>query len=122
MLLICEEFAFGHNIQFSTNPDPVKSKSKAVYCVGRNTGVDKPVPLMLGGRALPWVPRAEHLGHTLHEDGTMSHDTREKRAQFIDSSVKMMDTFEFAHSEQIISAIEKSSSSFYGSNLWDLSG
>ena len=49
----------------------------------------KPAPLLLCGRALPWVARAEHLGHALSEDGTMRQDAREKRAKFIDMSVKI---------------------------------
>ena len=84
--------------------------------------MDGPLPLLLGGRALPWVKRAEHLGHTLHEDGTMSHDAKEKRAQFIDSSMKIMETFEFAYAEQKITEVEKYCSSLYGSNMWDRSG
>lgn len=81
MLRICEIFAVQHNIQFSTDPDPSKSKSKVIYVTGKQGGgLPKPVPLQLCGRALPWVARAEHLGHALSEDGTMKQDAREKRA------------------------------------------
>ena len=31
MLQVCEEFAAKNNILFSTDPDPKKSKSKALY-------------------------------------------------------------------------------------------
>ena len=34
MLEICEAFRSQNNIQFSTNKDPSKSKSKALYVVG----------------------------------------------------------------------------------------
>ena len=36
--------------------------------------IDKPVPLCLYGRELPWVSTATHLGVELSEDGTMDTD------------------------------------------------
>ena len=66
--------------------------------------------------------RAEHLGHALHEDGTMSQDCREKRASFIDSSVKTREVFSFAHPADQITAVEKYCTAAYGSNIWDLGG
>ena len=48
---------------------------------------------MLCGHDLPWVPSAVHLGHELHESGTMDHDAVIKRAQFIDKSVEIRITF-----------------------------
>ena len=109
------------NIMFSTNEDPKRSKSKAIYVVGpRGARLQRPLPLQLCGRPLPWVERAEHLGHTLHQDGTMVQDTREKRAQFIDTSVKIRECFHFAHPAEQILAVEKYCTAAYGSNLWDL--
>ena len=52
--------------------------------------------LLLCGRPLTWVERAEPLGHALHQDGTMRKDWREKRAQFVDTSLKLQETFIFA--------------------------
>jgi hypothetical protein len=120
MLRTCEKFANEHNIRFSTDPDPSKSKSKVVYVTGpRGGGLPKPSPLQLCGRDLPWVARAEHLGHTLTEDGTMRQDAREKRAQFIDCHVKTRETFDFAHPVEQLDAVEKYCCSVYGSNLYD---
>ena len=51
--------------------------------------------LLLCGRPLPWVERAEHLGHAIHMDGTAAQDCCEKRAHFIDSSVKIRESFGF---------------------------
>ena len=119
MLQICEKFTNNNNILFSTDPDPTKSKSKCIHVVGPREQKVKPAPLILGGRELPWVPRAEHLGHTLCEDGTSSQDCREKRAQFIDSSVKIRESFDFAHPADQITCVEKYCSAAYGSNLWD---
>ena len=83
MLKICEQFTAENNIQFSTSEDPKKSKSKGLYVVGPRGGtLPRPVPLLLCGRPLPWVERAEHLGHVLHQDGQMRQDCREKTSSF----------------------------------------
>ena len=50
----------------------------------------------------------------------MAQDAREKRAQFIDTSVKIRECFHFAHPAEQILAVEKYCTSAYGSNLWDL--
>ena len=121
MLRTCENFTNASNIKFSTNEDPKKSKSKALYVVGpRGAALRRPLPLQLCGRPLPWVERAEHLGHALHQDGTMVQDSKEKRAQYIDNSVKIREGFSFAHPSEQITATEKYCTAAYGSNLWDL--
>ena len=83
MLNMCSTFAANVGLEFSTHPDPAKSKSKAVYVVGRRRGLEKPVPLLLCGEALPYVKHATHLGHELNEDGTMRMDTTKRRGAFI---------------------------------------
>ena len=121
MLEICQGFTEENNIQFSTNDDPKKSKSKALYVVGpRGAALARPLPLQLCGRPLPWVERSEHLGHALHQDGTMGQDAKEKRAQFIDSSVKIREGFSFAHPKEQITAAQKYCTAMNGSRLWDL--
>jgi hypothetical protein len=50
----------------------------------------------------------------------MAQDCREKRAQLIDSSVKIREGFGFAHPAEQITAVDKYCSAAYGSNLWDL--
>ena len=121
MLRTCEAFTEQNNIQFSTHEDPSRSKSKALYVVGpRGGALPRPTPLLLCGRPLPWVERAEHLGHALHQDGQMTQDCREKRAQLIDNSVKIREGFSFAHPAEQITAIEKYCTAAYGSNLWNL--
>ena len=76
--------------------------------------------MFLFGRPLPWVERADHLGIALHESGQLTQDCREKRAQFIDKSAKIRETFKFAHPAEQIFAVEKyCSSGLHGANLWD---
>jgi hypothetical protein len=64
MLKCCEEYALQHNLEFSTDPDPNKSKSKCIYFKGKVRNRELPDHLVL---KLPWVEKAEHLGHLLHQ-------------------------------------------------------
>ena len=122
MLDKCEEYAAKNNIQFSTDPDPVKSKTKCIFVCGDKKNLSKPSPLMLGGMELPWVSTATHLGHELSELGSMEHDAKVKRASFISMSVEVRETFKFASPVEVLHALKVYCSSFYGCMLWDLAG
>ena len=122
MLAKVEEYAIRHNISFSTDPCPAKSKSKCIFVCGKNRRLRKPAPLVLCGNELPWVESATHLGHELHESGTMDNDAVIKRATFISKSVEVRNTFSWASPADIIQAIQVYCSDFYGAMLWNLSG
>ena len=122
MILVCEKFAMDSNIKFSVDDNPQKSKSKCMVITGMTKPAVKPKPLILCGKPLPWVDRADHLGHTLCSDMTTAKDTEEKLAQYIDSSAKICENFKFAHPLDQICAIERYSCSMFGSSLWNLRG
>jgi hypothetical protein len=90
--------------------------------VGKKRNLSKPAPLSLCGNNLPWVESAVHLGHELHESGTMDHDAVIKRAQFIEKSVEVRTMFEWASPTEVLQALKTYCSSFYGAMLWDLGG
>ena len=119
MLQICEDYATENNLEFSTDPDPVKSKSKCIFMQG-NMRKPKPVNLRLYGVDLPWVKSATHLGHELSEDCTMEQDMKCKRADFIDKSTGVREAFAFAQPNQIIQAVRTYCSSLYGAMTWSL--
>ena len=121
MLDTCEQYAQSHNLQFSTDPNPSKSKSKCIYFTGKLRHVSLPDPLNLFGEQLPWVNSAEHLGHTLHKDCTMDMDARTKRASYIDKTSDIRNIFEFAHPNQILKAGQVYCTDAYGFMLYDLS-
>ena len=121
MLDTCEQYALQHNLQFSKDPDPAKSKSKCIYFTGAARNVTLPASLQLFGEELPWVDSAEHLLHTLHKNCTMEQDARCKRAQFIDRTSDIREIFSFAHPEQFIKAGQVYASDVYGFMLYDLS-
>ena len=52
MLQICEDYAHAHNLVFSTDPVPVRSKTKCMYFCGRQgRRVKYPEPFpCIGGR------------------------------------------------------------------------
>ena len=122
MLNVCEKFAKLTGLTFSTDPNPSKSKTKCIFMCGRKTGLAKPAPLTLDGKMLPWVPSATHLGHEIHESGTMELDARQKKYKFISDSVDIRETFGFASPTEVLRAIKVYCGAFYGSMLWDLGG
>ena len=122
MLDKCQAYAAEHNIMFSTDPNPSKSKTKCIFVCGNKRNLVKPAPLSLCGRELPWVSTATHLGHELHESGSMEHDAHVKRAIFIDKSVELRESLSFASPVEILSAMKVYCCSFYGCMLWDLGG
>ena len=122
MLLELEVFAEESNITFSTDPLQLKSKTKCIYMVGNKRNLSKPAPLTLCGRELPYVKQADHLGNMLTEEGNMDHDAEIKRAKFINSAVEIGEVFKAAAPSEVVKAMKVYSSSFYGSNLWDLGG
>ena len=52
MVKICEQFGIEHNIVFSTDPEPTKSKTKCVLFSGKTPRVQQPIPIMLDVKIL----------------------------------------------------------------------
>jgi hypothetical protein len=122
MLDTASAFAEEVGLDFSTDPNPSKSKSKAVYMVGRKRGLAKPSPMLLSGRPLPWVQRATHLGHEFCEDGTMDTDTRMRRGAFIGRCLEVQEAFSFAAPSEVLGAIKLYCGDLYGGMLARLDG
>ena len=118
MLDTCEDYAARHNIMFSTDTNPSKSKTKCIFVTGPKRNLSKPAPLTLCGRDLPWVSTATHLGHELHESGLMEYDAGIKKAIFVKQSVEVREAFGFAIPIDIVSAMKVYCSSFYECMLW----
>ena len=85
---------------------------------GSMTCRDYPAPVQLNGRDLPYVTSAAHLGNELTQACNMEQDCRMKRANYIDKTVSIRDTFSFAEPEQVLQAIEKYCGDHYGAMLW----
>ena len=122
MLALVEAHGASLNLVFSTSQDPKKCKTFCLYYVGPRPDrrIQFPTPLVLNGVVLPWVRSAVHLGHTLHQDLTMTADAAVRRARFISSSVEVGSPFFFATPAQILRAVKALSCDAYGSVLWRL--
>ena len=124
MLEVCEAYASEHNLAFSTDVNPTKSKSKCIFMCGK-TGNELPqklpTKLLLNKEELPFVVNGTHLGHELHQSCQMSYDSRIKRAQFIDCSIEIRDIFAFALPEQVMKAVSLYALHCYGGMLWNFS-
>ena len=107
-------------MEFSCDPDPVKTKSKDIFVVGKKTGLQNLVNLQLHGKQLPWVAHDTHLGHKFCEDGTMLLDARLKRGSFIGQSLEVCNSFAFAAPSQVLGAVKVYSADMYGAMLWRL--
>ena len=122
MLKVCEDYANAHNLVFSTDPVPSKSKTKCMYFCGRQgKRVKYPDPLILEGKELPWVEVAEHLGHTLHQVCTMDKDCQRARNKYLRSFTDLKEELYFSSPIQLLKAAQIYCSDAYGAMLWDLS-
>jgi hypothetical protein len=90
---------------FSTDPNPEKSKTKCIVVCGRSRNLQKPAPLLLDGKVLPWVESAAHLGNVILESGTMDKDAKLKRASFIRESTELRETFGFASPSEVLRSV-----------------
>jgi hypothetical protein len=120
-LQVCEGYAAEHNLVFSTDPSPTKSKSKCVLFCGKPGKVSHPDSLQIDGKDLPLVETAEHLEHTLHQVSNMDKDCKRARARFIAKSLEVRNQLSFADPKIIMKALQIFCTDAYGSMLWDLS-
>ena len=118
MLDTCEEYAAKHNLRFSTDPDPVKCKTK---CLAFTFKTRKLKNMMLCGDPLPWVENCKHLGNYIRNkiDG-MKNDQRIKQAQYINKNNELEQEFHFCHPRTKFKINRIYNSHFTGSPLWDL--
>ena len=96
MLDICEKYAIEHNLEFSTDPVPSKSKGKCMYFCGRTNRVKYPEPLELASKKLSWVSTTDHLGDTLSQVANMDKDCQKAHAKFIARITEIREELRFA--------------------------
>ena len=122
ILKTCETFAEEHNLQFSTNPNPAKSKCKCIR-FGKGALDQNIDALTLCGNVLPWVNKILHLGTTItNEKDILAKDTMQKRAGYINRNNELLQEFYFAHPQSLIKINGIYNTSFYGCVLWDQFG
>ena len=119
MVDTCSNYAINHNLLFSTNPDPSKSKSKCMYFDHRSRVNNNNLAcILLNDKRLPYVTSAKHLGNTL-DCTRKDKDISVKRGITIGKINGVLQEFNFAHPMTKCSVIHKYCTSFYGCELWD---
>ena len=113
ILRTCEEFAASHNLKFSTDPDPVKCKTKCMAFLSKPRALPD---MYLCGNPLPWVSSLKHLGTMVTNtiDGCQQ-DMRQKNARYIDKNCTLDQEFYFAHPSVKLKLNTIYNSHFYGS-------
>ena len=119
MLNVCERYAKYHNLKFSTDTNPEKSKTK---CVGFLLKERDLPSLKLCGNDLPWVKKGKHLGVKIENTlgKILSQDIVEKRAQYIQRNNELLQEFSYACPRTKTFVNQVYNTSFHGSVLWDL--
>ena len=120
MVSICEKFASARKLKFSTNVNPIKSKTKCVIFDKSKKAKENIAPILLDGNPLPWVEEVKHLGNILEANNSMTRDCLIKRGRFIGKVNSLMQEFNFVQPSVMMKILNIYCSSFYGSNLWNL--
>ena len=120
MVTMCERYSDKHNMVFSTDPVPAKSKPKCMLVCGKDRVGTYPAHVQLGGRDLSWVETALHLGPTLHQIGKMNADTKIRQAIFIVRSVEVREQLHYADPAKVLQAQAVYCCRGYGAMLWPL--
>ena len=120
MTRICENFAKLKHLKFSTNVDPIKSKTKCIIFSPRKKDRTNVAPIILNADPLPWVTEVKHLGNILRCDNSMKRDVAVKRGKFIGKVNSLLQELHFADPNVIVKLLKAYCTSFYGSSLWDI--
>ena len=113
-------FAKEHNLKFSTNPNPEKSKTKGIIFSKKFIDKTNIAPIMLGEDALPWRDSLKLLGNILDSDNSMKTDSDMKRCKFIGKMHSLNQEFGFVSQEVKMKLVNTYTTSFYGSSLYRL--
>ena len=105
---------------FSTNENPDKSKTKCLVFTKKPRDRADILPVQLDNSPLPWVRQVKHLGNLLQVDNTMKLDIGNKRGKFIGKVTSILQEFHYVDPEILTKIMNIFTTSFYGSNLWDI--
>ena len=119
MIKTCEEFAYCHNLQFSTDSNPDKCKTKLIAFSKEK--IVKPVTkVYLCDNALPWTDSVKHVGNILSSKvNGLQQDINCKAAQYIQKANSLQQEFYFAHPKTLWKLNMIYNFHFTGCELWD---
>jgi hypothetical protein len=108
------------NFKFSTNVDPIKSKTKCIVFSKKQRDRQNVAPVLLNGDPLPWVEEVKHLGNLLECDNSMKRDITIKRARFIGKLNSLSQEFHHVSPKVFMKILNIYAVSFHGGGLWDI--
>ena len=118
MMKTIEEYCNSHNLKFSTDPNPVKCKTKCIAFLKKERDLPS---IYLCGNPLPWVKEGIHLGNYFENKyNGMLRDVKIKRAEYVSKNCDLQQEFMFAHPYTRFKTNLIFNSHFTGSPLWDL--
>jgi hypothetical protein len=118
MINTCMEYATEHNLTFSTDVDPKKSKTKCMIFLQNQRTIE---PLKLNQADLPFTNSAKHLGHFLDNTScSIKKDMKVKRAMVIQKNNELCQEFFSCHPTSKLKVNQIYNSSYTGCQLWDL--
>ena len=118
MIKIAESYFSVHGLQFSTDPDPKKSKTKCIAWLQNKRPLKE---LKLCGNNLPWVGKIVHLGMTLtNEQNILETDMSIKKAKYVAKNVQLNQEFHFATEVTKLKINDVYNSSWFGSTLYNI--
>ena len=110
---------------FSTDPDPVKSKTKCMLFSKKDITAEK---VKLDNNELPWVTSAKHLGSLLSSKVNLNpvssdttKDLNQKKAIFFQKVHELCQCYHYCDPRIVCHLVRIFATSFYGSSLWNLS-
>ena len=117
---LCSEFMKKKSLKFSTNINPVKSKTKCVIFSKKEKDRVNVIPVKLNGNDLPWIREVKHPGNILECDSSMVRDIPIKRGNFIWKLIFISQEFFYASPNVFLKILNIYAVSFHGSGLWNL--
>ena len=116
MVSVCESHFSELGIQISVDRDISKSKTKCMVFPANFV----PAPLKLYNQQLPFVNKAEHLGHVISNDESTEHDIHQKRREFISKYHSLRQELGSQSPAVLLTLINIYFTHFYGHCLWNL--
>jgi len=94
MLKIAEKFFFEHGLRFSTDPNPIKSKTKCIAWPNKERLLPEK---SMSGNPLPWVAKGAHLGVTpTNQPNILDTDMTRKNTRYVAKNIELNQEFFFA--------------------------
>ena len=118
MMNTIEDHCNMHRLQFSTDPNPIKCKTKCIAFLKKERTLPK---IYLCGNPLPWMTEGLHLGnHFDSKYNGMARDIKVKRAEYISKNCDLNQEFMFSHPTTRLETNKIFNTHFTGSPIWDL--